>query len=91
MELGMNRARISALTGFLLAIAVVMLVVACGGESAPEATAVTEESTAAPTETAPVGTVGRRGRPKPPAAAARRAIPPGWYISTLTRPPLILT
>ena len=53
MELGMNRARISALTGFLLAIAVVMLVVACGGESAPEATAVTEESTAAPTEAAP--------------------------------------
>ena len=48
----MNRARFSALTGILLAIAVVMLLAACGGESAPEATTSSEEPTEAPTEAA---------------------------------------
>ena len=48
----MNRTRISALTGILLAIAIVMLLAACGGESAPEATTSSEEPTEAPTEAA---------------------------------------
>ena len=49
----MMRARISALTGILLAIAVVTLLAACGGESAPEAATSTEEPAEAPTEAAP--------------------------------------
>ncbi len=49
----MMRARISALTGILLAIAIVMLLAACGGESAPEAATSTEEPPEAPTEAAP--------------------------------------
>lgn len=48
------RARISALTSILLAIAIVMLLAACGGESAPEAATSTEEPAEAPTEAAPV-------------------------------------
>ena len=49
----MIRARVSALTGMLLAIAVVMLLGACGGESAPEAATSPGEPTEAPTEAAP--------------------------------------
>ena len=54
----MIRARVSALTGILLAIAIVMLLVACGGESAPDAATGTEEPTEAPTEAAPAASPG---------------------------------
>ena len=54
----MIRARISALTGILLAIAIIMLLGACGGESAPEAATSPEEPTEAPTEAAPAASSG---------------------------------
>lgn len=54
----MIRARISALTGMLLVIAIVMLLGACGGESAPEAASSTEEPTEAPTEASPASSAG---------------------------------
>ena len=54
----MIRARVSALTGILLAIAIVMLLAACGGESAPDAATSTEEPTEAPTEAAPAASSG---------------------------------
>ena len=55
----MIRARVNALTGILLAIAIVILLGACGGDSAPEAATNPEEPTEAPTEAAPAASSGQ--------------------------------